>query len=127
MRMCLRRLSGSRLSMGLVGWWIGTMGRASREKGKRGEREFAEALRDAGWTDARRGRQYRGTEDSPDVVGLPGVHLEVKRRERLEVEKWCLQVEAEAPEGAVPVVAWRRNRQRWRVSLPLEDFLRLLG
>ena len=51
------------------------MGRMSRDKGKRGERELANALRNCGY-ETRRGQQYSGTETSADVVGLPGIHIE---------------------------------------------------
>ena len=54
----------------------------SREKGKRGERELAGELRRHGY-DARRGQQYCGANGDADVVGLPGLHIECKRVERL--------------------------------------------
>ena len=60
------------------------MGKASRDKGKRGEREVAEFLRDHG-IPARRGVQYAGGADSPDVIGFEGVHIEVKRTEALRL------------------------------------------
>lgn len=52
----------------------------SRDKGKRGEREFASLLREHGF-DARRGQQFAGGADSPDVVSdaLAWLHVEVKR------------------------------------------------
>ena len=56
------------------------MGKTSRDKGKRGEREVASLLRSYGY-DTHRGQQYHGGKDSPDVVGLPGIHIEVKRTE----------------------------------------------
>ena len=59
------------------------MGKASREKGKRGEREFASLCREYGYA-ARRGQQYCGVEGD-DVIGLPGIHAEVKRVERLDL------------------------------------------
>ena len=43
----------------------------SRRKGKEGELEVARILRDHGY-DSRRGVQYSGSPDSPDVTGLPG-------------------------------------------------------
>ena len=49
------------------------MGKKSRDKGKAGERELASKLREYGY-DARRGVQFHGGPDSPDVVGLPGIH-----------------------------------------------------
>ena len=54
------------------------MGRAQREKGKRGEREVAALIRDLlGYEVRRRVRQHDG--DS-DLVGVPGWSIEVKRR-----------------------------------------------
>lgn len=98
----------------------------SRAKGARGERELAAYLRDRGFGDARRGQQYKGTPDSPDVVGLPGHHVESKRVERIEVEKWFEQAVADAGPDDTPIVAYRRNRQEWKVVLRLDDYLRLI-
>jgi Holliday junction resolvase len=39
----------------------------SREKGKRGERQWRDELRAQGFA-ARRGQQFSGSPDSPDVV-----------------------------------------------------------
>ena len=50
------------------------MGKASRDKGKRGERELAGKLREYGY-DCRRGQQYAGANGDADVVGLPGIHI----------------------------------------------------
>lgn len=58
----------------------------SKRKGCAGEREFASLCRDNGITDAQRGQQFQGGIDSPDVKGLPGVHVEVKRVERLNIQ-----------------------------------------
>ena len=60
------------------------MGSMSRQKGKRGEREAAAELGALLGVDARRGVQYHGGPDSPDVV-LDGVaiHVEAKRTEKL--------------------------------------------
>lgn len=58
----------------------------SRNKGAAGERELAGKLRDYGY-DARRGQQYSGANGDADVVGLPGIHIEVKRVERLNIDE----------------------------------------
>ena len=47
----------------------------SRDKGKRGERMAAKKFREHGF-DTRRGVQYQGGPDSPDVVGPEGLHIE---------------------------------------------------
>ena len=56
----------------------------SRSKGAKGERELAKILREYGYP-CRRGQQYSGANGDADVVGLPNIHIEVKRRERLEI------------------------------------------
>lgn len=96
----------------------------SREKGKRGEREFAKAMTELG-IPSRRGVQHCGGEDSPDVrCDLPGYHFEVKRTEKLRI--WDAVAQAEGDCGAnVPVVAHRANGKDWVVVLRLEDFVRL--
>ena len=60
------------------------MGKAQREKGKRGERELAGVFREYGY-DARRGQQYCGAAGNADVIGLPGIHVECKRVEKLNL------------------------------------------
>ncbi len=96
----------------------------SREKGAKGERELARLLRAEGF-DARRGVQYNGSDGSADVVGLPGVHLEVKRVEALRLWDALAQAKADARPGELPVVAHRKSRCEWVVIQPLKDWLGL--
>jgi len=88
------------------------MGRMSRQKGKRGEREAAAELGAILGVDARRGVQYQGGPDSPDVVldGVP-IHVEAKRTERLSLWAAVEQAKADAPAGAVPIVWHKANRR----------------
>lgn len=98
------------------------MGKRERDKGKRGEREASKALMEAlPGVRARRGVQYAGGPDSPDLVtSIPGVHLEVKRTERLSIWAALEQSQREAAAGEVPVVMTRANRKPWVVIIPLE-------
>lgn len=98
------------------------MAKMSRDKGKRGEREVARILREHGY-DARRGVQYHGGADSPDVIGLPGIHIEVKRTERLNLYDALGQSRGDAGEGESPVVIHRRNDCEWVVIQPISDWL----
>lgn len=96
----------------------------SRQKGKAGELEAAQFLREHGFDGAKRGVQYRGGGDSPDLVGLPGCHVEVKRTERLDLYAALDQAQRDsAGTGRIPVVAHRRNRREWVAILPLAEFL----
>jgi hypothetical protein len=58
------------------------------------------------------------------VEMFPDVHWEVKRCERVSIDRWCDQA-ANAARGLTPIVAWRRNRQPWRVAMLLDDYLDL--
>lgn len=96
----------------------------SRQKGAAGERELAKALRSHGF-ETRRGQQYCGSNGDADVVGLPGVHIECKRVERLNLLDAMAQSRADARSGEIPVVMHRKNNCKWLVTLSLDDFMTL--
>lgn len=99
----------------------------SRAKGKVGELEAAAFLREHGFA-ARRGQQFSGGGDSPDIVhDIPGVHLEVKRVEQGNLYTWMAQAKRDAGSCLTPVIAHRRNRQEWVAILPLADFLDIIS
>lgn len=106
------------------------MGLMSRNKGKLGEREFAQLCQEHGF-DVRRTAQCRGnTGQAGDVEGLPGVHVEVKRTERLNLAAAYAQSVNDAKVGGngdVPIVAHRSSRQPWLVTMSAEDWLRMYG
>jgi len=94
----------------------------SRQKGARGERELALALRELGY-DARRGQQYSGANGDADVVGLDGIHIECKRVERLHIQDAYDQSRRDARHGEIPTVMHRKNNCDWLVTLSLHDFV----
>lgn len=101
------------------------MGLRSRNKGKRGELEAAAEVRRLFRTEARRGRQFCGTEDSPDVVsGIADVHIEVKRREAFRLYEALAETIAIAG-PKVPVLLHKKNRQPWVAIVRLDDLPRL--
>lgn len=58
----------------------------SKQKGKRFELELSRKFREYGYTASRRTAQYCGnTGDASDVVGLPGIHVEAKHQERMQL------------------------------------------
>jgi hypothetical protein len=99
----------------------------SKKKGKRGELEVVHFLKDRGYN-ARRGVQYKGTPDSPDVEceELNFLHFEVKRAESLNIEKALQQSISDAGENQIPVVVHRKNKEKWKVTLSFDDFLQLI-
>jgi hypothetical protein len=101
------------------------MGAKSKRKGKRGELEAAAELRRLFRVDARRGRQYQGCDDAPDVrTAIAGVHFEVKRVEALRLHEALDQAIADAREN-VPVVLHRANSRPWVAIVRLEDLPKL--
>ena len=88
------------------------MSKFSRDKGKRGEREVALILREHGF-EARRGQQYCGANGDADVVGVPGLHIEVKRTEKFRMYEALDQARNDAREDELPVVFTRKNNCDW--------------
>lgn len=100
------------------------MGKTSRDKGKRGEREVARKLREHGY-DAIRGQQYCGTAGDADVIGIPGIHIEVKRTEKLHLYDALYQAKNDARDGEIPVVFHRKNDCNWVVIMDADQWIEL--
>jgi hypothetical protein len=109
----------------------------SNRKGKNGEREFRDKLREHGFA-ASRGQQHRGGPDSPDVVcsELSMLHFEVKIGARINLRSAYCQSTRECA-GRIPVVAHRttargydqedgRKTEPWMITLSADDFLKLI-
>jgi len=96
----------------------------SRQKGKRGELEVVHLLQQHGY-EARRGQQFKGTADSPDVIhNLPGFFIEVKLRQQLNLHATIEKAQQETAEatGETPIVFHRKNGKPWLVTMTAEDF-----
>jgi len=99
----------------------------SRQKGARGERQWRDVLREEGFT-ARRGQQFAGGADSPDVIceELAALHFEVKCVQSLNLEGAIEQASRDAGQLKDWVVAHKKDRKPWRVTISTELFFRLL-
>lgn len=100
-----------------------------RRKGTKGEQMVAKEYRAQG-IDAARVPNSGGLDTKGDLVGVPGVHVEVKMAGKIHILDWLAQAEEEAPEGQTPAVHFRLcSRARstgWYVATPLDDFIDLL-
>jgi len=97
----------------------------SKIKGKAGELEFSRLCRSEGY-DTRRTAQYCGnTSEAADVVGLPYIHVEVKRVERLNINEAIRQSIHDADGKAIPIVAHRRNHDEWLITMRATDWFTL--
>lgn len=98
----------------------------SRQKGAAGEREFAHFLQDHKLS-ARRGQQFHGGADSPDVIceDLTEVHFEVKRVEKFNIHASLKQAIKDAG-SRLPIVAHRRSKEDWLAVVRMADLIPLL-
>ena len=105
----------------------------SKRKGKAGELEAAAELRRVLGADVRRSQQYCGAAGDSDLIGLEGVHVEVKRCKRLSLYPAMQQAVDEARDGSVPIVLHRadgtnqHDRRSWLVVVRLDDLPSLAG
>lgn len=98
----------------------------SKAKGSRAEREVRDLFRERGY-EARRGQQFSGGANSPDVItSLEGYHIEVKHVEALNIYKAMKQSAKDAGQDKVPLVFHRRNGEEWHVTMNQKDFFDLL-
>lgn len=96
----------------------------SKQKGAKGEREFSNLCKEQGF-DTRRSQQYCGANGDADVIGLPNIHIEVKRVERLNIENAIEQAISDKKDNDIPIVAHRKNRKPWLVTMTVEDWFKL--
>lgn len=101
------------------------MGKSSQAKGRWGEIELAGLLQEYGYN-VRPGEPVSyGAE--PDLVGLENIHIEVKRRENVNLSAALAQAEVDSQKfgDGLPAVFHRKNREGWRVTMPLSAWLEL--
>ena len=101
----------------------------SKQKGARFERLLASKFREYGYHEARRSAQYCGsTGQAADVVGLPGIHVEAKHQERMNLYDWVAQAKRDAAaggEGHLPVVMHKKNNAEILVTMELPAFMEI--
>ena len=98
----------------------------SKRKGAAGERELAHKLNEYGYN-TRRTVQYNGKADDgkADLLGLPGIHIESKRVEKLNLYDAMAQAIHDAKAGELPTVFHRKNHSEWLVTMKLSDWMEL--
>ena len=99
-------------------------GKSSQRKGRAAELELFRILGGHGYpVEPGRAQSYG---EEPDLSGLPGIHIEVKRRENVNLSAALVQARRDADRfGGLPAVFHRRNREGWRVTMELPDWLEM--
>jgi hypothetical protein len=94
----------------------------SRRKGNRGEVDFAHWLEENLKIKARRGfGQSAGGAARPDVESSIAVHWEIKCVEKLNIDNAMSQAITDSRFGNIPVVAHKKNRKPWMITLLAKD------
>lgn len=104
------------------------MGKASRDKGKRAEREVVRIFEAAGIPCRRRWEQQSklgGQEDGDLAIGDTEIYGEVRYRETLNIPAWIRELEEKAA-GRERALIFRRSREPWYVAIPLDDYIAFL-
>lgn len=104
-------------------------GKYNRQKGATFERQLAAFFRDI-FPDVegiKRGLQYRGGQEAPDVEGLPALWVEAKRQKMPNIRAAYRQALAGCPKNKMPVAITKANRDETLVTLSLDDFGELLS
>ena len=96
----------------------------SKQKGKKGELELSNKLKEHGF-DTRRNQQYCGANGDADLVGLPGIYIECKRVEKLNISDAMSQAIHDSKEARIPTVFHRKNNEEWLVTMRLTDWIEL--
>ena len=98
----------------------------SKRKGNAGEIELLRIFKRHGLQARRNLQQFVGGKNNPDIaLDVHGIlyHVEVKRTERLRLYEAMRQAARDADGRAVPIIAHRRSREPWSVTMLLEDWL----
>lgn len=100
-------------------------GRSSQRKGRKGECELAAVLQSYGYDVQPAQALNYGT--IPDLVGLPRVHIECKRVEKLNVPEAMNQAIADSRKfgDGTPVLFHRRSRSPWLCTMLLSDWVEM--
>lgn len=97
----------------------------SKRKGKDGELEFVNKCKEYGFEGARRSQQYAGINNDADVVGLPDLHIEVKRVERLNIYDAIKQCHRDKKVDELGIVAHRKNHEEWLITMTFDEWMEM--
>lgn len=96
----------------------------ARQAGTKWETAIVKVLIDHGWPHAER-RRLSGTRDRGDIAGVPGVVIEAKNTNRLEVAAAVDEANVEALNANAPIgVAWFKRKGK---TSPLDGYVLMSG
>ena len=88
----------------------------SKAKGKRGELEVVQLIKEHTGIEAHRNWLEQSAQGGVDIVGVPGWAIEVKRQKKW-LGKWWTQAAQQAKDGNKPVLLYKLDRKPWRAQV----------
>lgn len=107
----------------------GIMGKISRDRGAKFEREIANIFKDWGYEAFRTAQHMGKTGQTPDVK-IDYLHAECKRRRSVAVYEWYDQARRDAlaeGKGNIPVVFFRADGKPPMAMMHIESFIELFS
>jgi hypothetical protein len=98
-------------------------GKGRRIKGQAAERELAGMLTD--WLGECVQRRLGQERDGGGDIVIGNYSIQVKRQEVIRIDDWWAQAERDSG-NLIPVLAYRRSRNPWKVVIGIDEFVRLL-
>lgn len=95
----------------------------SRTKGRTSERAVELILQEAGLSTE---RALSGRSQVHGDILSEGFALEVRNRQKLSIVTWSAEHELACPPHVVPALVFKSNRQPWRCSMLLADWVDLV-
>ena len=104
------------------------MGKAEQRKGRAAELQLVKLLQDSGYKDVAPGPPM-SFGSTPDVVGLPAIHIEVKSVKNLDLPGALRQAAEDSSyfSDGLPTVFHKHRGAGWVVSMTLSDWLEIYG
>lgn len=101
----------------------------SRTKGKAGELELANILKEELRLDVRRNWMAQSAEAGhADLTGVPGWAIECKRAKSPRIKDWWAQAVRQGMQASLkPVLIWRLDRSDWQAMISVRELRDDLG
>lgn len=104
------------------------MGKMSRDKGARFERQVASMFGDYGYIAERTAQHCGKTGQAADIKGVPLLHIECKHQEKMKLYDWmgqALRDSANTEGHPIPTVIHKANNKPVLVTMLFEDWINL--
>ena len=104
------------------------MGKMSKDKGARFERQVAGMFMDYGYLAQRTAQHCGKTGQAADIKGVPYLHIECKHQERMKLYEWmgqALRDSLQSEGRPIPTVIHKANNKPVLVTMLFDDWMKI--